>query len=166
MKEKIWREFCQAKFNLELTNVYEQKARRYNSVTTITIVIISALGMGAGFKKELYSVISCGLTFLVSLLKALQPHVIVSQEKFENMNTLNSFYFSHSIKLEKLYQDLYDNSIDEEKAKNQFFKLKESEKKIVSISNKTIINPSKKLIQKAISNTDKYFKEKYNTEKK
>ncbi len=160
MRDKIWNELCQSRFSIELALLYEENSRIFKKYSTIGILVFSSSGIVGWKIWDVYPVIACIITTLLTILKIIQPHII-SDEKLKGMIKINNFYFSYFNKLDKLWMNLNDNSIDESKAKNEFYKIKESEKEILNVVNENIIKPTKRLKHIAENRTMKYLEIHY-----
>lgn len=163
MRDRIWRELTQAKFNSEFASIYADKQRSLLRYFNICILVFSSGGvMGWSFWKGL-PLLSCIIIAGASLLRLLQPHIIMSDKQISNLDSISAFYFNYYNKLERLWFDLEHNTLDNETCKNCFFEIKHSEDKINQIVNETIRSKPKKLIMEAKNNSDNYFKLTFNT---
>ena len=87
-----------------------------------------------------------------------------SKKDFESFELIKfGFYFNYYNKLERLWYDLEHNTLDNETCKNYFFDIKQSEDEINQIVNETIRSKPKKIVDKAKTNSDNYFKLTFNT---
>lgn len=164
MRDRIWKELTQAKFNSEFASIYADKQRSSLRYFNICILIFSGGGvMGWSFWDGL-PLLSCIIIASVSLLRLLQPHIIMNDKQISNLDNINKFYFNYYNKLERLWYDLEHNTLDNESCKNFFFEIKQSEDGINQIVNETIRSKPKKLIVEAKNNSDNYFKLTFNTQ--
>ena len=163
MRDRIWNELTKAKFNSEFASIYADKQRTSLRYFNLCILVFSSSGvMGWAIWKEL-PLLSCVIIAGISLLRLLQPHLIMNDKQITNLDNINSFYFNYYNKLERLWFDLEHNTLDNETCKNCFFEIKQSEESINQLVNETIRTKPKKLIYEAKKNSDTYFKLTFNT---
>jgi hypothetical protein len=163
MRERIWKELTQAKFSSEFASMYVDNQRTYLRYFNICILVFSSGGvMGWSFWKEL-PLLSCAIIAGISLLRLLQPHLIMNDKQIANLDNINAFYFNYYNKLERLWYDLEHNTLDNEACKNRFFEIKQSEDSINQLVNETIRTKPQRLVSEAKNNSDTYFKLTFNT---
>ena len=107
--------------------------------------------------------IACIIIASISLLKLLQPHLIMNEKQLKNLDDIQRFYSDYYNKIEKLWYDFESDRITEEEATNIFFNLKSLETDINPIVAETIKSKPKKIIRKCKKNSDEYFEQIFNT---
>ena len=128
----------------------------------MTVLIFSSAGiMGWKFWDNL-PLIACIIIACISLLKLLQPHLIMNEKQLKNLDDIQRFYSDYYNKIEKLWYDFESDRITEEEATNIFFTLKSLEIDINPIVSETIKSKPKKIIQKCKKNSDEYFEQIFN----
>jgi hypothetical protein len=163
MRDRIWTELTQAKFNMEFAGLYADRQRSILRYFNIFVLFFSTGGaMGWSYWDNL-PLLACILIGLVSLLRHLQPQLIMSDRQIINLDRISSFYFSYYNNLERLWYDSEDDSIDSSIVKAEFFKIKNTESEINSLVNETLKSKPKKLVNKAKEHSDQYFKLSFNT---
>ncbi|WP_299896705.1 hypothetical protein [uncultured Aquimarina sp.] len=129
----------------------------------MTVLIFSSTGvMGWKFWDNL-PLVACIIIASISLLKLLQPHLIMNEKQLKNLDDIHRFYSDYYNKIEKLWYDFESDRITEEEATNIFFTLKSLETEINPIVSETIKSKPKKIIQKCKRNSDEYFEQVFNT---
>ncbi|MCG8719667.1 hypothetical protein [Tenacibaculum finnmarkense] len=118
--------------------------------------------MGWKIWKDL-PLIACILIAGISLLKLLQPHLIMNEKQLKNLDDIHKFYADYYNKIEKLWYQFDSNRITEEQATNAFFKLKKLETDINPIIADTIRSKPKGIVKRCKKNTDEYFNQVFNT---
>ena len=163
MRERIWTELTQAKFNVEFTALYSERQRALLRYFNIGVLSFSTAGvMGWPIWDEL-PVIACVIIAAVSLLRLLQPHLVMSDKLLNSLDRIHRYYTEFSNNLEKLWYDLESDRITEKQATDKFYKLKQTETEINSLISDTIRYKPKRLVEKAKSHSDQYFKLALNT---
>lgn len=163
MRDRIWTELTQAKFNIEFAGLYADRQRSLLRYFNIFVLVFSSGGaMGWAFWDN-FPLIACVLIGAVSLLRHIQPQLIMTEKQIINLDTISKFYFNYYNNLEKLWYDNEDEQIDNQTLKTEFFKIKNSESEINSMVNETIRTKPKKLVKKAKEYSDQYFKISFNT---
>lgn len=163
MRDRIWRELTQAKFNSEFATLYAERQRRNLRYFNILILVFSTGGiMGWSIWKEL-PLLSCGLISIISLLRLTQPHIIMTDKQISNLDNISRFYFNYYNKLERLWYDMEHNANNNETTKVLFFEIKHLEDEINQVINETIRSKPKSLQNEAKINSDNYFKLTFNT---
>ncbi|MBE7694324.1 hypothetical protein [Tenacibaculum finnmarkense] len=127
MRNRIWTELTQSKHNIVFTSIYSDRQRFILRIFNIGILTFSSAGiMGWKIWKDL-PLIACILIAGISLLKLLQPHLIMNEKQLKNLDDIHKFYADYYNKIEKLWYQFDSNRITEEQATNAFFKLKKLE---------------------------------------
>ena len=163
MRDRIWNELTQAKFNSEFATLYAEKQRVYLRRFNVLILLFSSGGvMGWTFWKD-FPLFSCIIIASVSLLRLLQPHLIMNDKQISNLDNIIRFYFNYYNKIERLWYDLEHCTINNEIAKELFFEIKHSEEEINQTINETIKSKPDKLVKESKQNSDNYFKLIFNT---
>jgi hypothetical protein len=163
MRDRLWTELTQAKFNIEFAALYAFRQRLVLRYFNICVLIFSTGGIMGWSVWDKIPLIACIIIAMVSLLRLIQPHIIMSEKQIINLDAINEFYFDYFNKLEKLWFDFENNSIDEEATKIEFYEIKNSESEINLIVNDNIKTKPKSLVNKAKLYSDQYFKQSFNT---
>ncbi|WP_271407442.1 hypothetical protein [Tenacibaculum soleae] len=127
------------------------------------ILAFSSAGIMGWKIWENLPLIACFIIAGISLLRLLQPHLIMNEKQLKNLDDIHRFYADYYNRIEKLWYDLESNRITEEQATNAFFKLKKLETDINPIIAETIRSKPKGIVKKCKKNTDEYFKQVFNT---
>lgn len=163
MRDRIWHELTTAKFNCEFLSLYETRGRNILKYFNITILAFSSGGILGWPIWDKIPGIACIVVCAVSLIKLLQPQLIMSEVQIKNISDIGQFYNRYYNKIERIWYDLEGGKIDSEKAKKKLYKLKEEELVINPIINATIKTVPKKIKKKATTYTDSYLKMTFNT---
>jgi hypothetical protein len=91
MRDQIGNELTIVKFNSEFASISADKQRTSLRYFNICILVFSFGGvMGWSFWKEL-PLLSCGIIAGISLLRLLQPHLIMNGKQITNLDNINGF---------------------------------------------------------------------------
>lgn len=162
MRNRIWTELKQAKHNIEFTSLYSDRQRLMLRIFNMCILIFSSAGiMGWKFWDKL-PLIACIIIALISLLRLLQPHLIMNEKQLKNLDDIQKFYSDYFNHLEKLWFDFETDRLNEEQATKAFFKIKKLETNINPIIAETIRSKPRLVIKKAKLHTDMYFNQVFN----
>jgi len=118
--------------------------------------------MGWKFWDKL-PLIACVIIALISLLRLLQPHLIMNEKQLKNLDDIHRFYSDYFNQIEKLWYDFESDRMNEEQATKAFFKIKKLETDINPIISETIRSKPKLVLKKANLHSDMYFKQVFNT---
>jgi hypothetical protein len=163
MRDRIWTEITQAKFNVEFAALYADRQRSILRYFNIFILVFSTGGVMGWAVWDRFPLVSCIIISAVSLLRQIQPQLIMTDNQIINLDSISKFYFNYYNALEKLWYINEDNLIDKKNLQKEFFKIKNSESQINSLVDETIRNKPKKLVKKAKMYSDQYFKLSFNT---
>ena len=163
MRDRIWTELTKAKFNSEFTSLYGCRQRKYLRYFNICTLIFSTAGIMGWSVWDKLPLVACIIISAVSLLRLIQPHIIMTEKQIMNIDRINDFYFEYFNKLEQLWFNYEHNFIDEETLKEKLYETINSEADINSIVNDMIRDKPKCLIKKAKLYSDQYFKQTFNT---
>ncbi len=163
MRNRIWTELTQSKHNIEFTSTYSDRQRFILRIFNMGILAFSSAGIMGWKIWENLPLIACFIIAGISLLRLLQPHLIMNEKQLKNLDDIHRFYADYYNRIEKLWYDLESNRITEEQATNAFFKLKKLETDINPIIAETIRSKPKGIVKKCKKNTDEYFKQVFNT---
>ena len=163
MRDRIWTELTQAKHNIEFASLYAERQRSILRYFNIGVLVFSSGGVMGWSIWELIPIIACGFIAFVSILRLIQPHIIMNDKQIINLESINKFYFEYYNKLEKLWYDIEQKSIDLGAAKEIFFEIKHSEAEVNTLVNETIRTKPKSLVKKANIYSTQYFKLSFKT---
>jgi hypothetical protein len=162
MRNRIWTELSQAKHNEEFATVYAEQQRKNLKYFDMGVLIFSTGGiMGWPIWNGL-SLVSCVIISAVSLLRLLQPHIIMTEKQISNIDAICKFYINYYNELERLWFDNEQKSQDTEAVKSRFFEIKQSESELTSLISETIRTKPKRLIKIARENSINYLKMTFN----
>lgn len=162
MRNRIWAELTQSKHNIEFTSTYSDRQRFVLRIFNMGILAFSSAGIMGWKIWENLPLIACIVIAGISLLKLLQPHLIMNEKQLKNLDDIHRFYADYHNRIEKLWYDFDSNRITEEQATNAFFKLKKLETNINPIIAETIRSKPKGIVKKCKKNSDEYFKQVFN----
>lgn len=163
MRNRIWTELTQAKHNIEFATLYADQQRAVLRIFNIGILAFSSAGIMGWKIWENLPLIACIIIASVSLLRLLQPHIIMHEKQIKNLDDIHRFYSEFYNDIEKLWYDFEAERISEEQATNIFFDLKKREMEINPIIADTIRNKPKRIVSKCKLYSDQYFKQVFNT---
>lgn len=163
MRDRIWTELTQAKHNEEFASVYADQQRINLKWFNMGVLVFSTGGVMGWTIWSSFPLIACIIIATVSLLRLLQPHIIMTEKQISNIDIICKFYFCYYNKLERLWFDNEHKSIDTEAVKAKFFEIKDTESDVASLVNETIRTKPKRLVNKAGQNSITYLKRTFNT---
>jgi hypothetical protein len=163
MRNRIWTELTQAKHNVEFATLYSDHQRFVLRVFNICILTFSSAGIMGWKVWQNLPLIACVVIAILSLLKLLQPHLIMNEKQLKSLDDIHRFYADYYNQIEKLCYDFESGRLPEERATKQFFKLKKRETEINPIIAETIRNKPKRIVNKCKLHSDQYFNQVFNT---
>ncbi len=162
MRNRIWTELTQSKHNIEFATLYSDRQRFILRVFNIGTLAFSSAGVMGWKVWENLPLIACVIIASISLLKLLQPHLIMDEKQLKNLHEIHRFYTDYYNKVEKLWYDFEADRISEEQATNTFFELKKLETDINPIIAETIRSKPNRIVKKCKKNSDEYFYQVFN----
>lgn len=163
MRNRIWTELTQSKHNIEFTSLYSDRQRFILRIFNMGILAFSSAGIMGWKIWDNLPLIACVIIAGISLLRLLQPQLIMNEKQLKNLDDIHRFYADYYNRIEKLWYDFESNRINEEQATNAFFKLKKLETDINPIIAETIRSKPKGIVKKCKKNSDEYFNQVFNT---
>ena len=163
MRNRIWTELTQAKHNIEFATLYSDQQRLVLRVFNMGVLVFSSAGIMGWKVWEHLPVIACGIIATVSLIRLLQPHLIMNEKQLRNLDDIHRFYSDYYNDIEKLWFDFEAERITEEDTTNSFFSLKKKETEINPIIAETIRSKPKYIVKKCKAHSDQYFNQVFNT---
>lgn len=162
MRERVWYELAQAKHNHLYCMFILAYRRKVLNIFNIVILGFSSAGiMGWAFWKD-FPLIACIIVSSISLLKLISPHIIPSDKQIDKLDETTDFYFDYFNRLECLWFDFNSKKIDENQLQTQFYKIKNTEKKVNKSVNEIIKSHNQKLIKKAEIESNNYLTRTFN----
>lgn len=165
MRNRIWYELTQAKHNIEFTSLYAEIQRKNLRLFNISVLVFSTGGVMGWKIWENLPMVACVIIAIISLVRLVQPHIIMSENQISNLDKICNFYSDYYNKLERLWYDSEHGVKDAESIKNDFFLLKETELTISSTVNESIRNKPKRILELAKNHSDTFFQRAFNTSK-
>lgn len=163
MRSRLWYELAQAKFNDRYVCLLIGHQRSIINKYNIIIATFSTAGIMGWKIWDNLPVIACGIIAIISLIKLLQPHIIPSDKQIEKLDRIADFYFNFYLQLEALWFDFDNDRITEAVLQEKFHVLKQTEREINKVVNEVHKNPKSRLVNKAQSESDIFFKNSFNT---
>lgn len=164
MRDRIWTELTQAKHNDEFNGLYSDRQRTWLRYFNIGVLIFSAGGVMGWTVWDGLPLAACVIIAAVSLLRLIQPHIIMTDKQISNLDTIQKFYADYYNKLERLWFDFEADRINDQQAADLFFDIRATENEIMQLVNDTIRTKPKSLVAKAKINSDEFFKRVFNTQ--
>lgn len=162
IRRNIWYELIDAKFG----EIYLDKYVSFNqnlikSFAVITLLLsISGILSWKFFENYIWLVFV--LIAILQLLSLIENSIIRSNKEIEEIINLKNEYAKYHLKLEKVWYAINNNSITEDVASTQFYKLKEKEKtRIDKLDSRLNIKIYKRLKRKTDTETKNYIKKFY-----
>lgn len=162
MRNRIWTELTQAKHSAEFASLYSDRQRVILRIFNIGILAFSSAGIMGWKLWQHLPLIACIIIALVSLLRLIQPHIIMSEKQLKNLDEIQRFYSDYFNDLERLWFDFEKDRLTEEEATNRFFELKKNETAINPMIADTIRSKPKGLTNKSKVYSDQYFSQVFN----
>lgn len=162
MRNRIWTELTQSKHNIEFSSLYSYRQRFILRCFNMGVLAFSSAGIMGWKVWDNLPFIACILIATISLLRLLQPHLIMNEKQLKNLDDIHRFYADYYNKIENLWYDFETNRISEEQATITFYKLKKLETDINPIIAETIRSKPKGILKECKENSDEYFNQLFN----
>lgn len=163
MRNRIWTELTQSKFNEEFTSLYIDRQRMLLRYFNIGILIFSTGGAMGWSIWDKIPTVACVIIAAVSILRLIQPQLIMSEKQISNLDTIQKFYADYYNRLEKLWFDLEKDVKDELQGSDIFFEIKQTELEINPLINEVIRTKPQKIVKKASDNAISYLNKVFYT---
>ena len=89
MRNRIWTELTQSKHNIEFTSTYSDRQRFILRIFNMGILAFSSAGIMGWKIWENLPLIACFIIAGISLLRLLQPHLIMNEKQLKNLDLKN-----------------------------------------------------------------------------
>jgi len=157
MYEKIWYEFIHYKSGDYYLVLYIDRIKLTRKIANISTLLLSTTGI-LSWKIWVYlPAVTSSIIALIQAFRLIENELIPADKEVEKLYKLREMYYEHSILLENLFIDFRSDEISEKEAKCSFFELREKTKEIKSFNNRTNIQISKILQNKADKKTTDYI---------
>lgn len=163
MRNRIWVELTQAKHNIEFSTLYLECQRKRLRYFNIAVLIFSSGGIMGWKLWDGLPVAACIIIATISLLRLLQPHIIMGDKQIANLDVIQKFYTEYYNKLERLWFDSEKASLQDQEISDIFFTIRNTENEINLTINETIRTKPKRLVKKAKIYSDIHFKTAFNS---
>lgn len=148
MRNRLWTELTNAKFNSIYADLFATKQRKKFWRVNLFITIFSSTGIvGWSIWKPYTLIITVLLTF-ISLIQTIGSTILPTNDKMDSMNKVINFYNCYFNQLEDLWFKYNRYLIDTETMQTLFYKIKDSERDINPIVDIIIGNKIDKKLQK------------------
>lgn len=163
MRNRLWVELTQARYSIEYVGLYSDLQRKWLRYFNVGVLVFSTGGVMGWKVWEGFPVVVCVIIAGVSLLRLVQPHLIVTDKMLNQLDRAKSFYTCYYNELEKLWFDFDADRVSEEEATTAFYKIKDGEMEIGSLIVEALRSEPKKVVSKAKRHCDDFFKYSFNT---
>lgn len=92
MRNRIWAELTQSKHNIEFASMYSDRQRAILRIFNMGILIFSSAGIMGWKIWENLPLIACIIIAGISLIRLLQPHLIMNEKQLKNLDDIHRFY--------------------------------------------------------------------------
>ena len=150
VKNRIWEELYWAQLCSLFTMQFTARHRRYNRYYETFIAVTASLGAFGFLKFYIAPLISTILIGIISVARSMFPSLIIKDEELSTLDGISLFYLDYMNQLEQLFykyrNHLFDDDkqLNENKAAEELFKLKEKECEKKAQLNKYLRRFSKK----------------------
>jgi hypothetical protein len=157
MRNRIWYELVEAKFNSEYLSIYVDQLRRSKKRVDIFLISTSLLSIVGWYKTGGYSEVWASVLLGVQVVRILRNQIFITNEEIINLKSVLNFYINQTHSLEELWYKLDNKKINEKTARLQFSKLREKEELMRRIEKYNKVPDKKKLNKLADIETRKYL---------
>lgn len=158
---KIWEELKQAQANVISIREYTDKRRAYDRYYNLFIALVASCGTFGYLFEEKIPLFSSLIIALVSLIKAIFPHIIQPEQELCKLDSIMDYYNNFLVKLEHIYYQLCNQIISEQEAETLIYNLKLEECEKQSVLNKLQRSISNKQKEKNNQEAERYLLEVY-----
>lgn len=144
VKNKLWEELKWANTMVIAIQHYNSKHRIWNRRYDTFIAFTASIGAFGFLLNHIFPFISSIIIGISSFAKSLFPSFIQKEEELLMLDSISDFYIKYKNKIEKIFYDLINESIDEKEAASLYFNVKDTEAEKQSIANKLIRQVSAK----------------------
>lgn len=131
MTNKLWAELTQARFNLEFCALYSERQRLLLKWFNILVLAFSTSGVMGWKVWDNVPLIACLVVSGLSLLRLVQPHLIMTERQIAGIDSLHMFYIEYYNKLEEFWFDVELSSLSEKQIIDRLYQLKTTETPIL-----------------------------------
>lgn len=163
LRNRIWAELTQSKHNIEFVSAYSDEQRFRLRIFNIVVLVFSAGGIMGWRVWDNFPLIACSIIALVSLLRLIQPQLIMDEKLLKKLDDVHRFYVDYFNQLEQLWLDYESDRTLSEDAQIRFYDLKSLESDIHPIVSEVIRTKPKRIVKKCKATSDTYFKQIFNT---
>lgn len=162
MRERIWNELTQAKHNAEFATLYLERQKKLLNLFYFIILVFSTSGiMGWKFWDD-YPIMACGIVSGLSLLRLIQPHIIMNEKTLSKLERVHIFYCNYFNSLDKIWYQMESEELKDTQLRDTFFNLINEEIEINKVLNELNLRHPKRLVNKAKLYSDQYFERVFN----
>ena len=113
---------------------------------------------------ESIPVIACAIIAFISLLRLVQPQIIMDEKQIEQLDKMYSICFNHFMLLDKMWHELENSHKTDDQIANELHELRQSDimKEYNKLSFLAVRSKPRKLVVKAEKHAHDYFKTNYN----
>lgn len=162
MRNRFWNELTQAKHDVEYSSIYSDCQKSVLNMFQILILVFSTSGILGWKFWDNIPVIACFIVSGISLLRLLQPHILMDEKSLAKLNQIQLLYYNYFNNLEKLWYQYEDHELSDEAVRTNFFQIVDSQAEIKKILGEIKIRKPKRLVKKAKMYSDDYFYRVFN----
>jgi len=150
IESKIWYDLVHAKKGDEYLCLYlghqENTRRRFKVIT----IAISVAGIVSGYKSlKIPVIVSFAIICAIEIMSSTEYFIIRSDDDMSKLRELRSLYYSRTLDLEKLLDDVRNERISDDDAASQFYKLREATKRIEELDILSRVKDHRRMSSKA-----------------
>lgn len=161
VRNRIWEELRQAKCNIICLQRYTDRVRKRSRFFNTFMIFCASIGAIGGVYKQYIAVVASFLIAVSSILKALLPNVIQSDQELSDLDRLMDFYSKYLNALEKIWYENENKLIEEKEIVEKLFALKDDECDKYSSMNKGVRRISPTEMKKINEQAQEYVSRVY-----
>lgn len=164
MRDRLWAEIIQWKFNIEYITLFSDRQRWRIRFFNILILAFSSSGIMGWTIWENFPLIACSIIALISLLRYMRPVLTMDNDQLSKLDTIHKYYIDNYNNLEQLWFEFQEENLTEKEVCEKFYEIKGTESEVMIIISDTLNSKPKRLAKKAKEASDDYFKRVFNTQ--
>lgn len=158
MTNRIWEELCETVFQNYYLIEFVDRQKRILNFLEVGALIFSIVGIIGWYKFPQNYLLWSVLLITIQLVIFYRSKFLTNQGEIAILEIVGNFYQEQKIELERLWQDLYSENINEKQAEKRFRAIQEKEAYMIKTHNFKRVKNIDKLNTIASNKKDNYLK--------
>ncbi len=158
MCDRIWYAIIDSKYKQEYLVIHIDQLEKLTKNVDNILLLTTIGGILGWYNFAQFNIIWASILSLLTGFRIMKTRFLISEQEIANLKAEYEFYVDHTLKLERLWIDCYNNRLDSTKASNMFENLRDEERLSSRIHKHGVVTEKQYIVARARYETDAFLR--------